>query len=463
MILNLKHKFLLTAALAVLSVSAEAQIKIMAVGDSITAGFTFSPPDGTGLGTASYRKEFANVLDQSGCFFDMVGSRTRNDPENPFVFGGVRGKHEGYSGHRADHFINGNGLNLGIDVMMQTETPDVVLLHLGSNDMNSGQPVTQTVNEIEDVITRILNANSNATVFVANVIPWWGDSNNSIIQASIQSLGTQITNRVNALGNPNVILTDVRSGYTQSLMQADLIHPNEDGEAHIADAFAAAMEDAGVCASFDTIEPTTTIAIPSAGSTVPGNTTFSGTATDTGASGFNRVNIAIERTTDGQWLNFSNGSFGPISVNGNDVGITTATLTNTTLTSTNWNFSVNLPGGSYRLYALAVDNAGNDAFQGNGLSVWPVNTEFQTIVDTQDPTSTITTPAASGASLASSLTFTGTATDSGGSGIDSVEIAIRRTGANSQWFDFNGEELEFTCFPYTRKLQGIRHFIRRCW
>ena len=126
-------KTLLAATLLTASIAAQAQVRIMAVGDSITAGFTFGPPNGTGLGTASYRKEFEDVLSQSGCNFQMVGSRTRNDPENPFVFGG---RHEGYSGHRADHFLTGNGPNAGINAMMAAQNPDVVLLHVGSNDMN---------------------------------------------------------------------------------------------------------------------------------------------------------------------------------------------------------------------------------------------------------------------------------------------------------------------------------------
>ena len=434
-------QFLFTAALAIASFQAQAEVRIMAVGDSITAGFTFGPPDGTGLGTASYRKEFENLLDQSGCDYRMVGSRNTNDPENPTVF---IGRHEGYSANRADHFILGNGPNAGIDAMMAAQSPDVVMLHLGSNDMNQSQTQRSTVLEIENIISRILSANGNAIILVANVIPWFGSSNNPDITDDIRRLGNQIISSVAAMGNPNVILVDVRSGFSQSDMQQDLIHPNVDGENRIADAFAEAFENSGVCAQFDVIDPATFISTPSAGGSVSTNASFSGTATDAGGAGINRVQIAIERisddpTIDSEWLHFegaNEGGFGPISINGVDVGITNTNLTNTSLTSANWNFSTTLPAGNnYRVYVLAVDNAGNDAFHGNGLEVWPVNHGFTVnSPDNTDPSAAITSPGVSSTIAPANRNVTGTSFDAD-SGVDNVRVQIQRldTSPRQYW------------------------------
>ena len=425
--------FLFTAALAIASFQTQAQVRIMAVGDSITAGFTFGPPDGTGLGTASYRKEFENLLDQSGCDYLMVGSRNTNDPRNPTVF---IGRHEGYSANRADHFLTGNGPNAGIDAMMAAQSPDVVLLHLGSNDMHQSQTQDSTVNEIENIISKILSANGNATILVANVIPWFGSSNNPNITDDIRRLGNQIISSVNAMGNPNVIIADVRSGFAASDMQQDLIHPNVDGENRIADAFAEAFENSGVCAQSDVIDPATFISTPAVGGSVTTNASFSGTATDTGGAGINRVQIAIERTSDSQWLNFATGGFGPISINGVDVGITNTNLTNTSLTSANWNFSTTLPpGNNYRVYVLAVDNAENDAFHGNNLRVWPVNRPF--VVSSPDataPTAATTTPAVSSVLAPKTTIITGTAADAD-SGVDRVRVRLERldTSPRQYW------------------------------
>ena len=150
------------------------------------------------------------------------------------------------------------------------------------------------------------------------------------------------------------------------MMIADLIHPNNIGEAHIADAFLSALDTAYPNIDFtcgaptvDLIAPETFITVPAAGSNVGGTTTYSGSATDTGGSGFDRVRIAIRDDNANNWYNFTNGTFGAISQGGVEVGITSATLFNTTIGDTDWRISITLPEGDYSFFALAVDNAGN--------------------------------------------------------------------------------------------------------
>ncbi|OED35827.1 hypothetical protein AB833_29275 [Chromatiales bacterium (ex Bugula neritina AB1)] len=88
---------------------------------------------------------------------------------------------------------------------------------------------------------------------------------------------------------------------------------------------------------------------------LPASTNFSGSATDTGDSGFNDVRFAIRNLDLAQWYNFSNNSFSGAIGNGS----IPATLTNTTTTSTDWNYSVTLPPGNYSLFINARDNADN--------------------------------------------------------------------------------------------------------
>ena len=386
-------------------------------------------------------------MTQAGCSYEMVGSRARNYPDNPIVF---TGRHEAYSGQRADHIrdgqdTNGNGVidgseNPGIDIMMSTHSPDVVLLHIGSNDMNGGESVASTVSEILDIINKILTANSNAKIFVANVIPWYGSSSqfNSDVPGSVQLLGTQLTTAVNNLNNPNVVLTDVRSGFTQSMMQADLFHPNTTGEAHIADAFIDEIDNFYSCASqpIDLIEPETFISVPSVSSTVNSTTTYSGHATDAGGSGFDKVWIAIRDNAD-NWYNFTNGSFGAITQGGVNVGITNATLSKTTTTDTDWSITTTLPAGAYTFFALAIDNAGNDAFHNTGLAVWPVNRGFSVEAsDSVKPVAETTSPS-DGHEIAASLTnITGTASDND-SGVSAVRVRVQRLGVLPSLF-WNG-------------------------
>ena len=138
------------------------------------------------------------------------------------------------------------------------------------------------------------------------------------------------------------------------------------------------------------------------------------------------MQIAIQDDNSNQWYNFTNGTFGAISQGGVDVGITDATLSNTTTVSTNWSISVTLPAGDYTFFALAIDNAGNDAFHGQGLSVWPTNTNFSvTNTDSILPTAQATSPANNSTVAPGNLDVTGTAFDAD-SGVNRVRVRVQR-------------------------------------
>ena len=111
--------------------------------------------------------------------------------------------------------------------------------------------------------------------------------------------------------------------------------------------------------TFDNQSPTANIvnvATPAAsGAVLTANTTFSGSANDTGGSGFKDVLVSIYNPAIASWYNFSNDSFSDAVGN----GATPANLTNTSNTGTDWNFSLSLPPGNYTLFVIARDNAGN--------------------------------------------------------------------------------------------------------
>jgi len=112
-----------------------------------------------------------------------------------------------------------------------------------------------------------------------------------------------------------------------------------------------------------------------------------------------------------------------------EVGITTATLSNTTTSSTNWQINVTLEPGDYQFFALAVDNSGNNAFDGAGLSVWPVNRSYSVVAsDTTRPNITIN-PVAD--SAPGSITISGNSTDN--QSIDRNRLLIRNTDTGLYW------------------------------
>ncbi len=208
-------------------------LKFMAMGDSITHGVARNS-------AKSYRHDFTNLLSAAGCSYTMVGSQRGNLGHDTFV-----SAHEGYNGHRADHFLTGlnnfAGNNEGVSVAVNRDKPDLVLVHLGTNDMLQGQNVEDTVAEIDQVVSIILDA--GADVLLANVVPVFGYG----AQTRTQQLGNQLQSYVAQLADSRVNIVDVRSGFTNAMMLSDNLHPNPAGEAHIARAFFNAVQNSGKC------------------------------------------------------------------------------------------------------------------------------------------------------------------------------------------------------------------------
>jgi len=84
---------------------------------------------------------------------------------------------------------------------------------------------------------------------------------------------------------------------------------------------------------------------------------FSGTAADSGGSGFKDIRVAIRNTDSRDWYNFENDSFDGAEGNGSTI----ADLSNTQIDTTHWNYSLTLPAGNFSLHINVRDNAGNIA------------------------------------------------------------------------------------------------------
>ena len=149
--------------------------------------------------------------------------------------------HAGYSGRRADEFSS-----TFLDQLMDDHTPDQVLLHLGTNDILQGQSVQSTVDDLDRVITDLLDQRPNVTVLLANVIPL--DSTGTA-QSQTRSLG-------NALGalalrrareGDAVRLVDVQSGFDLRIHTDDGVHPNQSGEQLMASRFHQVLDAIDFC------------------------------------------------------------------------------------------------------------------------------------------------------------------------------------------------------------------------
>jgi len=215
---------------------APALLTIMAVGDSITHGSY----DGL---AKSYREPLVRLLDSQSCNYAMLGSQTGNFQHRSFV-----SPHEGYQGHTADELLYGHvdhaGRNEGITAMVTGYQPDLMLLHIGTNDMRLGQNIDQTVAEIDQIVSTVFALRPDTIVYIANLVPWYASS---VVEIAVRRLGDRIERYVSEQSDTRLILVDVRSGFTKAMMLPDKAHPNPGGEAHIAGAFLRSLQASGYC------------------------------------------------------------------------------------------------------------------------------------------------------------------------------------------------------------------------
>jgi len=348
-----------------------AQIAIMPMGDSITEGFS---------GACSYRRALSQAIIKNACNVNFVGSRSTAgaiDGSSIPACEAQNTKHQAVSGYRADQILSNPKFDLVEE--LNTHKPDIVLLHIGSNDLFQNQSISSTVDDIESILDRVFAEVEDATVVVADVIPWSEVSVAPAIYPGFKNpfrdmlvdtaaLGAALKTMVSrrADNGDSVVLLELRDGFDNDLMAFDGVHPNAIGEAYISNKMLSALYDLGVCGDvpIDVQSPITYISFPSEEEEqLAPSPTLTGTAHDEGGSGINRIRIAIQNSA-GLWLNYAAGNFEE-SFDSTIV----ATMSDTTNKFTNWSIDTNLGGGDYRLYAIALDNNGNqvEASTGAGL------------------------------------------------------------------------------------------------
>ena len=190
--------------------------RIMPLGDSITQANDE---------TNSYRRPLWRLLQGSGRRVDFVGSQSENHqgpPPNPdFDL-----DHEGHWGWTADDVLR------EIDGWARAFTPDVVLLHLGSNDALRGHDTAETLDELAAIVARLRAANPRVSVLLAQLIPTRRAADNRRIEAlnaGIPGLAARLDSAAS-----RVVVVDQYTGFDANTDTRDGIHPNAAGEEKMA-------------------------------------------------------------------------------------------------------------------------------------------------------------------------------------------------------------------------------------
>ncbi|MEZ0387988.1 MAG: GDSL-type esterase/lipase family protein, partial [Verrucomicrobium sp.] len=217
---RLATAFLALAAL-ISPLSAQAPpVRIMPLGDSITFGS--SVPGG-------YRNKLYQLLTTAGYSVDFVGTQTGNgvaslpDPD-----------HQGHGGWRIDELDT----NL-VGWLSQIADPDVVLVHIGTNDFGQNFSTSTAINRLDGLITKIATLRPFAHIIVTNLMER-GEPANTKIQNEFNPFVQARVDAQAALGR-RVTFLNMRAAVPLAEMP-DNLHPGQAGYDHMADAWAPAIQ-----------------------------------------------------------------------------------------------------------------------------------------------------------------------------------------------------------------------------
>ncbi|HBR97240.1 MAG TPA: cellulose-binding protein [Gammaproteobacteria bacterium] len=187
----------------------------MLLGDSITQGDKRH---------VSYRYPLWKKLVAANAHIDLVGTQRDNFQGNPswpkYQGQAFDRDHEGYWGWRTDEVLS------QVDGWLRNHTPDIVLLHLGSNDMFHDNTVDSTVDELRTLVDRLRAANPTVAVLMAQLIP--ADRQNAQI-TQLNARIVELASEMNTDASP-VMVVDHNTGFNVSDHTYDGIHPNARGE-----------------------------------------------------------------------------------------------------------------------------------------------------------------------------------------------------------------------------------------
>jgi acyl-CoA thioesterase-1 len=202
-------------------------LRVMPLGDSITEGEA---------NHNSYRSTLWQRLQGAGCQVDLVGSKTgvssgyRNSPWVSPPNTDFDQDHEGYWDYRVNEllpFIGGK---------VSSAQPDVVLIHMGTNDVLGGQSAAGVAGELSALIDVVRAGKADTYIVLAKVIP--AASNPSATAALNRQIDGIVASK-NSAASP-VVAVDQAAGYSTA-DNYDGVHPNPDGEAKLGNKWADAV------------------------------------------------------------------------------------------------------------------------------------------------------------------------------------------------------------------------------
>ena len=196
---------------------------VLPLGDSITEGF--------GSSGAGYRVELFRQAVQNGKNLTFVGS-LQNGPDTVQNQAFPK-KHEGHDGYTIDTDSGHSGISGSItDQALANLHPNIVLLMIGTNDINGNVDVANAPKRLGNLIDDITTRAPNALVVVATIIPIANDGTNQKVQTYNAALPGLVNTRASA--GKHVVLLDNYAAFSkdssyQTTLMYNYLHPNDAG------------------------------------------------------------------------------------------------------------------------------------------------------------------------------------------------------------------------------------------
>lgn len=260
--MSLHHALILVLLVAAFVLPVGATVTVLPLGDSITRGDTLA--DST---SGSYRYYLYTNLTAAGYDVDFVGSTTVPD----FTRFSFDQDHDGHGGYTTGTFLSQEGRVPLRDWLAASGAPDIVLLHIGTNDALYQVDHEARLENLQGIIRILQDANPQVTVLLAQIIPTgnWFRNEKQVdpYNAALPALAANAST-----GTSRVLVVDQNSRFDGVAdTQADGIHPNAEGMKKIASTWQRALVPLLPAPSATVTQPLPTIPTPTP-FTVPGGT-----------------------------------------------------------------------------------------------------------------------------------------------------------------------------------------------